>query len=89
LKISGTPEDPKLNVGLGGDTGASRYVCGWGNPSVRQDDISFNIVGEFKETSLNRISSESSDSKLDVESKPTHNLMPVMIYIGKKREEDR
>lgn len=49
---------------------------------------SANIVADFKKAVCRGMYTDDVDAQYKVETKPCHNLMPVMIYIGAKEDEE-
>lgn len=75
-----------MTVGLGSNSGHT-CLCGWGEQSKPIADINFTVKGSLNEATINGMNSEISDSRLDVEQKPNHLLMPVMVFIGRRNRD--
>lgn len=73
-----------MTIKCGGDGGAG-VACGYG---VHEKPINGRInvtgSGELMNARFSGISSLATDPSLDIESKPVHNLMPVMVFIGRR-----
>ena len=74
-------EDMTIKCGGGGGSG---IACGFG---VYEKPINGRInvtgSGELMNARFSGLSSLATEKSLDVESKPVHNLMPVMVFIGR------
>jgi hypothetical protein len=83
VTISGRPKTPKINELPIGNGGSGYYdMCGFGSSSTPTGKIDFEINGSFEDGQIENAKSMESGSSPDVESKPTHVFMPVMVYIG-------
>lgn len=85
LKVEGTPSSPTMqSVGIGYVTASEsgNFICGFGNPNIPLADIKINASGTFNQSTLKGLTAKESPSELDIEQKPNHNLMPIMVFIG-------
>ena len=84
VTVSGQPKTPKIKELPVGEGGSSGYydICGYGSSPTPTGKIDFEINGNFDSGQIENAKSTESGSSLDVESKPTHIFMPVMVYIG-------
>lgn len=80
----------EINCGYGIENQHTGGVaCGYGVPSMPiEGRINVSGSGELTNARFSGISSLNTDESLDIESKPVHNLMPIMVFIGRQYRQE-
>lgn len=86
LSCSGSLKFNSINVSLGDANGpnGSHTICGWGVASAYIGKIQTHATGQLTNARFEGSETQYTDESLDVESKPVHNIMPVMVFIGRQ-----
>ena len=74
----------KLYLGDTASVYSSHTVCGWGLGNKFIGWITTHAAGELTNAKFTGSDLQYTDAALDVESKPVHNLMPIMVFIGRQ-----
>ena len=86
LKCDGSLSFDGIEMGLGngGNVNGSDTICGWGVRTKYIGEIAVHASGKLTNATFAGQETQYTDESLDIESKPVHNLMPVMVFIGRR-----